>query len=277
MRGRRQMRLDIKQPWKSEGQIMLRCLITIGTATFLVLAVGNAFAGSDTTTLRLDGNPNAATMTLEYSGDADTSLTCWCWRPFYWRPYPVLRLASAPFRYWGPRYYYGSAFRGPARYPGLYAAQFRNSYGDWAPNRGFGLGFRAAPAYASNPVSYDVPASTVYGSTTPPRQTDRPITVLNNSPRKLATPSSRELVPAPRATTGDGTFQYDGDPTNRVPMPKDNPGPNRGSGSRVLDARLASPPSASSRYVYLAYGEKPQPVVQPANGVFRVALEMVQR
>jgi len=59
---------------------------------------------------------------------------------------------------------------------------------------------------------------------------------------------------------GDGTFPYDGGPTNPVPMPKADPVPSRDPvrPAPKPEGRIVSLPG-STQFAYPAYGEKPAP------------------
>jgi len=219
--------------------------VMLGAAAWLMLSVGNASAADRDSFQKLGGDTRAATMTLGFDGAADTTLATWrhrygFYRPgyFYWRP----RVFYAGFY---PYAYYGYPFRSFAF--GFSVSPYYYSYGP----------VYYAPGYSYYPINYTVPA---------------PSTSVSTKPAAAEVVPQPERVPPPRPAPG--IFQYDGGPANPVPMPQTEPGPIRVPAKTIpAQGRFVSLPEQSSRYAYLAYGEKPQLQVSEKAVYFRVNLQ----
>jgi len=76
------------------------------------------------------------------------------------------------------------------------------------------------------------------------------------------------IISQPPAATSDGTFPYDGGPSNGYVVPSINPAGVQYRGVLPRDGQLVSIPSESSGYRFLAFGEEPtEPASRPgANG-----------
>jgi hypothetical protein len=212
-----------------EGVTMFGKGIAAGGLAILILSVGTVAArASDTKRLVLKPETAAQTMTLQ--GDTAETVDVHGW---YRRGY-----------FWGPRFYGYSFYRpyfGFAYYPRYW----------WGPSISFGVGpvysvirprafFYAAPVY-----SYGI---TIAAGGLPSS------TIIDSSPI-LPAPPSEQLAP-PRLLPNDGTFPYNGGPSQPVPLPRLEPAPMRVPvPTAPLEGRAVSLPGKAKRYTYAAYGD----------------------
>jgi hypothetical protein len=214
---------------------MMRQSWLLATAMVVGLNLATTSRADDTIKLDLKSKDAVKTTKLLGDGGADTlEVRHWrgYYRPYYYGYYP---------RYYYPRYYYPRAY----------------SY--YYPRVGFGLnigqpyyyGYTYAPpaVYYPEPV-YVAPIGL---------NVRAPFVSLNitRTPRQVA-PAESEPIPAPRPAQpkrDDGTFQYDGGPSNPVPMPQAEPAPSRTT-PVIPEGRVVSRSAESPKYSYPAYGEK---------------------
>ncbi|HEV3262604.1 MAG TPA: hypothetical protein VG013_37535 [Gemmataceae bacterium] len=212
--------------------IWRRLAVGLGTVLAVVAWTGSAGAGD---TLRLGGQGDARTMTLELKGGADTLPVGWHrgwggWRHGWvgWR------------RGWGwrPGWRWGWGGYGyPGFYTGLYFPRFF----------GFNLPLGRPYYYA---VPYDecpILDGSGYGSATG-----------STAPRTYMLQPPKEVLPPPTSAPDDETYPYDGGPQDPVPMPKAAPAPTGKppAKGKVAAGRVVSVPAArSSRFAYRAYGQ----------------------
>ncbi|MFN4260629.1 MAG: hypothetical protein ACK4RK_15140 [Gemmataceae bacterium] len=223
---------------------MLGRSLTMGALAVAAVFVGAGSAAAQGT-FRLDLNAGgqnllglgggATTMTLQIDNQtvpADTQQV-WGWRgyyrPYYYRPY-YGGYYPRYYSYYRP-YYYGGFSYGYSYYPRYYYAPGGYYYGGWGYYRLSG----DADICAGPAVVYEYPPITT------PAQPQQP------------------AAPPPNSSPNNGTFQYDGGPSNPVPMPKTNPATNPVPTILVpLEGKLVSlpaRPAAQPTYVYPAYGE----------------------
>jgi len=227
--------------------MMRRCWTLAG---MLILAGGTQLAqGDDTVRLGTKVSDSKAT-TLSYDGHSDTLLTRGVrggggfyggYRGGYRGGYGV---GYRGYGYGG--YGYGGYGYGGYGWGGYYGGYYAPVY---YPR------VYVAPVYYYTPTYYYPVSGTVAGGT--PVNTLRPVYVA---------PSQDQLPQGSAQPSGNGTFPYDGGPTNPIPLPKNGedqpmyqPVPKLPAG----DGRLVYIPSApqtpaatgSSGFAYPAYGD----------------------
>ncbi|QJW95063.1 hypothetical protein [Frigoriglobus tundricola] len=149
--------------------------------------------------------------------------------------------------YGGYRGYYGGYYR-PYYYGGFYRPYYAGYYG-----YGFGYGYPYYypyyPTYYPNYIGVGV--GSVYVGISGGTAVSGAVTVpLGNT--NFARPASQPAT-QPAAPSGDGTFPYDGGPSNPVPLPKTDP--QATPSATVTDLPISLKPKAAP-YKYKAYGEK---------------------
>ena len=192
----------------------------------------------------------------------------------YWHGY------ATSYSYgWGHPYSYGYGAGYPAAYGYGYGAGYPAAYG-----YGYGAGYPAAYGYGyaqpylngyytpmscsscwtpttyyyqpvatlAVPYAYAVPAVANFYTTTA-----RVVAYPQAAPLAVApqfAPSAPAYAPAAPQAPG---FDYNGGPSNPVPMPRLEPQPAPASGPGIFNIRLAdNDKSQSSKYAFKAYGEK---------------------
>jgi hypothetical protein len=156
----------------------------------------------------------------------------------YFRPYYYPSLYYSSLAYYQP-YSYSYSYYQPYYYSSFYNPYFYCSLGDLDDGYSYGNG--------STPHSYPSP------STEPRRYYDE-------QPRRMPRSEDRESPPPPR---DNGTYRYDGGPSDPVPMPKAEPEPTERpvpAPRTPAEGRIVSlpgrKPEAKTRFAYPAYGEK---------------------
>ena len=196
--------------------------------------------------------------------------------PAYAAPSGYWGATAAPAGYWhgyASSYSYGYGY--PYSYG--YAAGYPAAYG-----YGYGAGYPAAYGYGyAQPYAYYTPmsCSTCWTPTTHYFQpvstwvvpyayaapavanvyttTARIVTYPQAAPLAVAPQYAPSAAPfAPAAPQAPG-FDYNGGPSNPVPMPRLEPQPAPASGPGIFNIKLAEDDKASSsKYAFKAYGEK---------------------
>ena len=190
----------------------------------------------------------------------------------YWHGY------AASYSYgWGSPYSYGYAAGYPAAYGYGYGAGYPSAYG-----YGYGAGYPSAYGYGyTQPYSYYAPTSC---STcwTPSTYYYQPVAayavpyvytapavanIYTTTARVVTYPQAAPIAVAPQYAPGAAPyvapapqapgFDYNGGPSNPVPMPRLEPQPAPASGPGIFNIKLADDDKASSsKYAFKAYGEK---------------------
>jgi hypothetical protein len=149
--------------------------------------------------------------------------------------------------------YYGG-YRGGIvgyAYPRLYTPYYYPRtyyYGGYYPGV---IGSYPYYSGCSYPITTVVPSASFSLSIGTPRAQ---LSVLPTPVPSVAQPSQ------PVAPAQPGTFDYDGGPSQPVPMPSAEPAPMSGPPTVPLEGRPVSLPVQNApRYRYPAYGEKPEP------------------
>jgi hypothetical protein len=217
---------------------------------------------------RLGLNGEAPTFNLKGDGGAQDVLPVWGRRyaaGYYSGYYSGYSGAYYPrWGYYGSYYYpryYGSYYPGyyGAYYPGYYGSYYPGYYSYYPGYYGYSYYYPTyypAITYVSpigcRPGSQDVPATVL----TPGGQ-------VTTDTYKLPAAAPDRMQPVPQ----DGTYRYDGGPSNPVPLPRTEPAPagNARPQTVPLDGRPVSLPPAvpKKKYEYLAYGEKPAAAAAP--------------
>lgn len=247
-------------------------VLAMAAAASLVLFAWASIAGAGDT-FRLGGT-DAATMTLGLSGEADTVLVRgragFSSRGFY---------RGGSFRHsygghWRSGFYRGGYYR--PYWGGYWRPRFYGSFyypGYWYPGY-FGFGLTIGRPYAYYPPIYSAPAyyppacDTVpypsyapagdYGSATLSTAAPLSTTLLRSRNRVYMLQPPREMLPAPRPVPADGSYRYDGDPMNPVPLPGPAVEPmTQPPAKRQIEGRVASMmPVKVRNFAYPAYGER---------------------
>jgi hypothetical protein len=198
-------------------------------------------------------------MTLQLDKDADT-VPVWGHRGYWGGGY---RGWGGGYRgYWGGGYrgYWGGYGGGYGGWGGYYPRYY--SYGGYYP-RYYGGYYPYSYSYYYPSYSYGYYPGFYWGcSLDCSPNSAGATTVLNDKPsatppaysQPYQQPSSQPSVP--QQSQQNGTYQYDGGPSNPVPMPKTEPRPTTPTQPSVpLEGRVVSLPSKPGKYVYPAYGE----------------------
>jgi hypothetical protein len=226
---------------------------------------------------RLGLNTDAPTLSLVGDRDDDTLSAAWRgyyggyrgyyggyggYRGYYGSYYPRYYGGYYGGGYGGyygsyyPRYYggyYGSYY--PRYYGGYYGSYYPRYYGGY-----YGSYYPYSGYYGYSGISYVSPIGCPLSSP------DVPGIVVG--PRGNGSTSESYKVPSQplnpmKPVPQEGTFPYDGGPSNPVPMPKVEPAPTgKGVPTMPLEGRPVSLP-APKKYEYLAYGEKPAANLAP--------------
>ena len=160
-------------------------------------------------------------------------------------------------RFYGPRFYY-YGYYGPRFYSSYYYGYYGSRY-IYAPSY-------YVPIYTYSAFGYFPCADVI---TTPSRSVPLMPRVVEPAPAKpettLPAPTPAPAKPAPATPApAPGTFQYDGGPTQPIPMPGSTPDSSMGIPKRpevYTDFVVSDPPMprrSSGKWVYPAYGETPQ-------------------
>jgi hypothetical protein len=212
---------------------------------------------------RLGLNGEAPAFDLKGDGGAPDLTTQWrAYRRGYYRGYYNGYYGGYGSYY--PRYYggyYGSyypRYYGSYYYPGYYGYSYYpryygGYYGSYYPGYSYYY-----PGYYYG-ISYNSPIGCPAGD--------------QDVPGVVLTPGGKGTAESYKQPTGpmkpvpqEGTYPYDGGPSDPVPMPKAEPAP-AGSAPRTvpLEGRPVSLPPAApkKKYDYLAYGEKPTTTAAP--------------
>jgi len=207
-----------------------------GLAALLVsLATTSATRAGDTVNLKLGGNNSAPTVTLGGAdADADT-LEVRCFRGgYYGGGYRGYSYYSGCRSYYAPAYYYrpSIAYSYYSYRPSYYCAPRVYYYSSCAPTYYYGISeTQVTPTLKANIQQ-----------------------VPQVPPMEPADTQPKAIVPQ-----GTGPYQYDGGPTNPVPMPQGTR-PNTTPRPTVpLDGRPVSLPATTTttpvKYTYPAYGQ----------------------
>jgi len=152
-----------------------------------------------------------------------------------------------------PRYYgYSGGY-----YGGYYPRYYGYSGGYYGGGYPSYYGYSCYPGYS---YSYYGICATPYAISYSAPVMPRALSVTPSAPAAppdTGTPSApAPTVPVP-PLPGNGTFQYDGGPTNPVPMPKgdDKPARTIPRGPAVVDIMVSHQEPTSGKWVYPAYGE----------------------
>jgi hypothetical protein len=163
---------------------------------------------------------------------------------------------------WYGRGWYGRGWYGGYGYPGWYGYGYSYpAYCSYYPSYYYYptvSSWCGGPVYYSSPLVYARPVISIgvpYAN----------IQIQRRSAVVQAEPPLLDTLPAPTPLPGtpdNGTYRYDGDPKNRVPMPRTEPTPpapapgyqpgtDTGFNGNVAAYRV------TPKYRYLAYGERP--------------------
>ncbi len=227
-------------------------------AALLVLAQGNTSQAQDI--VRLGGTVDAKTQTLGFDGNADTELVHRRGYGYGYRGYGGYGYGR-PY-YGGYRSYYGGFYGGYRPYYGYH----RPYYGYYRP---YYAGYYQPYYYGSSYYYYPY-SSYYYLSPCAADPVTMPQTVVLGSSSYVQPfyfPSQKPVMPP--AGNGNGTFPYDGGPSQPPPMPGPGGDPEPASQPKrplvPLDGKLISIPAKTPAISYPAYGEQPRPlpVAQP--------------
>lgn len=239
-----------------EGIAVLRTNWVLGAALAAGLCIwAGTSRADDTVKLNLKPTDTVKTINLLGDGDADT-VQVWRrgWGGWGWRGG------------WG---WGGSGWRNSWAWGGGWG--WRNSWAwgsPWGWRGGWGWAGSGFRGFAQAPVVFYSPpvyfADPCFAAPTGLNLSVPFVSLsINRTPRAAIAPAPSEMIPAPRPVRpapGDGTFPYDGGPSNPVPMPQaEQPAPKRGSPATIVpEGRVVSLPAKSPKYGYAAYGEKPE-------------------
>lgn len=209
-----------------------------------VLAWGGSSRGGDI--IRLNRMDNTPTRGLVDDGRGADTIRAWH-HGFGWGwggwGYGGLGWGGFYRPYWG---WGGLGLYRP--YYSLYRPYY--SWGFYRPYYGFGLGYGLGFGGFGYGTFFGPCAGLsagVYSLNLPAIALDSPLA----GALKPRTPNS-----APRQPRDDGTFPYDGGPSNPVPKPKDTPPSSTTPRSAPLEGRAVSLPKAAPKWTYPAYGER---------------------
>jgi len=267
-------------------------------AAFVLLA--GAVRSSDVYRLDLTDKTKTDVKALDLKGDVDVSPVSWRggggrggwgggwrggwgggWRGGYWGR------GWGGYRGWyGNRGWYGAGWYGRGYgwggwygYPGWYGyGSYYPSYcGYYYPSYYSYPAYSswcAGPVYYSSPLTYANPGISIavpFANIRIQRRT----AVVQSEPPVLDT------LPAPTPMPGtpdNGTYRYDGDPKNRVPMPRTEPAPpvpapsSQPGTDAEMTGTFAAGRGVATKFRYLAYGERsttPAAVMLPTSSFAR--------
>jgi hypothetical protein len=240
-------------------------ILAAGALAALALLVGSSSARAENALkLVLSSAPAVPTsgitgggdvMTLQLDRDADT-VPVWGHRGYWGGGYRG---------YWGGGYrgYWGGGYRGYWGGYGGWGGYYPryNSYGGYYPRY---YGYYPSYSYYYPSYSYSYYPGFYWGCSLDCNPNSAAVTtVLNDTPnanppaysQPYQQPYNQPSVP--QQSQQNGTYQYDGGPSNPVPMPKTEPRPTTPTQPSVpLEGRVVSLPSKPGKYVYPAYGEQ---------------------
>ena len=243
---------------------------TLAALAVLAVGVGTRAARADDV-IRLGLNQGAPTVTLDLNADkeAETQAAFWhgggyyrgygsFYRPSYYGGFGYSSYYRPSYyggfgysSYYRPSYYYGGGFGYSSYYyrPSYYYGGYSSYY--YQPSYYYG-GYSTyySPYYCPISMNVDVSSSAaVPGGTYVP-----PLPRMDPLPQ-----TTTPMQPLPQGKPSDGTYQYDGGPSNPVPLPQDGAQPQKNPNKGFVpgEGRLVSLPlgSPTPKYSYPAYGD----------------------
>jgi hypothetical protein len=227
----------------------------MATLAVLAMVVGTqAVRAGDVTKLGLNTSAPTLSLDLKPGENADVQET-W-WRRGYYSGY-------YGYGYYRPSFYYGYSYYRPSFYYGYssyYPYYYRPSY-YYTPSYYYSP-YYYIPSYYYSPYYCPISLKVTAGSSAV-------VPGGAYQPAQPALPKMDPLPPTPAqpsqpAQPSDGTFPYDGGPSNPVPMPKGDTvpqgTPNKGfvPGEGRLVSLPVLPP-VTQKYTYPAYGDNKLP------------------
>jgi hypothetical protein len=242
--------------FRSRGGIIMRYLNWVFVASFVLAGTGKLTAQD---TVRLGGTGDATVQSLVFDGQAETESVywrgwgyrSWGYRPYggFYRPYAYRPYFYRPYAY--RPYFYGYGYRPYYAYASSYGyAPYASAY--YAPSYYYVPSY-SAPVYSDylNPCTAEEPAmpnAVVLGSSS-----------YTRGPIFPTPPRAPAMIQRPtvRADSNDGTYPYDGGPSQPMPLPGQDGAPalDKKRPTVPLDGTLVSIPSRPARSTFPAYGE----------------------